>query len=248
MKNGLQFPQKHKDLYQVNLEIFQGPLDLLLFLIKKKKIDIQDIPIAVITREYLEYLEKKDRINLERESEFLLVAALLIHIKSRMLLPRETEPEAEDPRQALVDRLLDYQNIQAACSILRDKEEEELKKWKRDKPPPAAVPDELEFLEVSLFDLAEIFFKLIKQKEKEPVKIMPGRNLSATEKTREILKILQEKSFLNFHEYFNRQESLEEALLAFFCLLEMIKKKIAVAVQDNLFHTIKVWFREKPSP
>lgn len=219
-------------------------MDLLLFLIRKKKIEIQDIPIAVITSEYLQYLEKKEQINLQRESEFLVIAALLIHIKSRMLLPRETEPDEEDPRQALVDRLLDYQNIQAACSILRDKEEEELKKWKRVKPPPSVVPDELEFLEVSLFDLAEIFFKLMKKKEKEPIKVIRGRDLSAQEKTREITNILREKSFLDFYEYFNRQETFEEALLSFLCMLEMIKKKIAVAVQDNLFNTIKVWLRK----
>jgi len=98
------------DGYQVRLEIFEGPLDLLLFLIRKKKIDIHAIPIAVITRDYLEYLERKDQINLDREGEFLLIAALLIYIKSQMLLPREQEAiQADDPRQILVDRLLEYQ-------------------------------------------------------------------------------------------------------------------------------------------
>ena len=82
--------------YQVNLEVFQGPLDLLLFLIRKKKIDIHDIPIATITKEYLAYLNLKEKINLEREGEFLLIAALLIHIKSQMLLPRESELEDEE--------------------------------------------------------------------------------------------------------------------------------------------------------
>ncbi|MCK4557155.1 MAG: segregation/condensation protein A, partial [Candidatus Aminicenantes bacterium] len=86
--------------YQVKLEVFQGPLDLLLFLIRKKKIDIHDIPMATITREYLDYLNQKDKINLDREAEFLLVAALLIYIKSQMLLPREKPLEEEkDPRQ-----------------------------------------------------------------------------------------------------------------------------------------------------
>ena len=84
--------------YQVNLDVFQGPLDLLLFLIRKKKIEIQDIPIAIITREYLEYLEKKEQISLEHEAEFLLMAALLIHIKSQMLLPRETALAQETSR------------------------------------------------------------------------------------------------------------------------------------------------------
>lgn len=113
--------------YEVKLEVFQGPLDLLLFLIKKKKIDIHDIPIATITREYLKYLDQKENINLEREAEFLLIAALLIHIKSQMLLPQMNALEEEkDPRQLLVDRLLDYQKIKAACSILREKEKDRL--------------------------------------------------------------------------------------------------------------------------
>ncbi|GAF85499.1 unnamed protein product, partial [marine sediment metagenome] len=113
--------------YQVKLESFEGPLDLLLFLIRKKKLDIHDIPIAVITREYLKYLEKKEHINLEHEAEFLLIAALLIYIKSQLLLPRETVPEEEkDPRQDLVNRLLDYQNIKTACSILRKKEKDQM--------------------------------------------------------------------------------------------------------------------------
>lgn len=94
--------------YQVNLEFFQGPLDLLLFLIKKQKIDIHDIPIATITKEYLEYLHQKDRINLDREAEFLLMAALLIYIKSQMLLPEEKPELEEDPRQRLVDRLFGF--------------------------------------------------------------------------------------------------------------------------------------------
>jgi len=116
--------------YQVKLEAFQGPLDLLLFLIRKKKIDIHDIPISAITKDYLNYLDQKEKINLEREAEFLLIAALLIYIKSQMLLPRETVPEddMEDPRRILVDRLLGYEKIKAAGSLLREKENEELQK------------------------------------------------------------------------------------------------------------------------
>lgn len=124
--------------YQIKLEVFEGPLDLLLFLIRKKKIDIHDIPIATITGEYLDYLNHKERINLDREAEFLLMASLLIYIKSQMLLPRESElTEEEDPRQVLVDRLLDYQKIKAASTLLREKEEEELLRWKRVVHPPS---------------------------------------------------------------------------------------------------------------
>ena len=133
--------------YQVQLEFFQGPLDLLLFLIRKKKIEIHDIPMATITREYLEYLNQKDRINLDREAEFLLVAALLIYIKSQMLLPREKPLEEEkDPRQILVNRLLDYQRMKAASGLLKEKEEEELQKWKRASLPAVFSEDEMDLV------------------------------------------------------------------------------------------------------
>jgi len=232
--------------YQVNLDVFQGPLDLLLYLIRKKKIDIHDIPIATITREYLAYLEKKEHINLEREAEFLLVAALLIFIKSQMLLPRERPLEdEEDPRQVLVDRLLEYQKIKAACAILRQKEEDELPKWKRDVPPPKFMSEELELTEVSLFNLAEAFFVLMKKKERENIQIIRGKEFSIEEKMNEIIEFLKENQYLDFTEYFESQATIEEALVSFFCLLELIKAKLVYAIQETLFKTIKVWLREE---
>jgi len=234
------------DGYQVRLEIFQGPLDLLLFLIRKKKIDIHDIPMAVITREYLDYLNRKDRINLDREAEFLLIAALLIYIKSEMVLPREQALEDEsDPRRQLVHRLIDYQKIKAACELLRDREQEQLQVWKRSVLPPGAVEgDESEILDVSLFDLAEAFFALLQRKAREDYRVVPGKEVSLEGKMREILALLAERDYLDFLDYLDRQESLEEALVAFFCLLELLKARLVFAVQETLFHTIKVWLRK----
>jgi segregation and condensation protein A len=232
--------------YQVNLDVFQGPLDLLLFLIQKKKIDIHDIPIATITREYLAYLDKKERINLEREAEFLYVAALLIYIKSQMLLPRERSLEdEEDPRQVLVNRLLEYQKIKAACAILRQKEEDELPKWKRDVPPPKFMSEELDLTEVSLFNLAEAFFVLMKKKERENIQIIRGKEYSMEEKMNEIFDFLKENQYLDFTEYFESQATIEEALVSFFCLLELIKRRAVYAIQETLFQTIKVWLRKE---
>lgn len=232
--------------YQVNLDIFQGPLDLLLFLIRKKKIDIQNIPIATITREYLAYLEKKERINLEREAEFLFVAALLIYIKSQMLLPRESPlDDEEDPRQVLVNRLLEYQKIKAACAILRQKEDDELPRWKRDVPPPEFMSEELDLTEVSLFNLAETFFILMKKKERENIQIIRGKEYSIEEKMNEIIEFLKENQYLDFTEYFESQATIEEALVSFFCLLELIKAQVVYALQETLFKTIKVWLRKE---
>lgn len=236
--------------YQVKLDAFQGPLDLLLFLIRKKKIDIHDIPISSITKDYLKYLDRKEKINLENEAEFLLIAALLIYIKSQMLLPREIVPEddMEDPRKVLIDRLLDFQKIKAAGSLLREKENKELKKWQRTFLPPSDKEEELELTEISLFDLAEAFFTLMKKKERDSMRTIKGKEVSHEEKMKEMLDYLDKHSFLDFIEYFNRQETIAEAFLSFFCLLELIKARIVVAIQESLFHTIKVWLRkESPS-
>ncbi|MFB0564824.1 MAG: ScpA family protein [Candidatus Aminicenantaceae bacterium] len=229
------------DSYKVRLEVFEGPLDLLLYLIKKQKIDIHHIPIATVTKEYLEYLNKKKRININREAEFLFMAALLIYIKSRMLLPREKVINEEDPRQPLVHRLLDYQNIKGASAILRKKEDEEHLKWKRTSQPPLLKGEDLELEEVSLFDLAEAFFSLMKRRESQDFRIIKGKEFSVEEKIKEILTELKKNSFLDFLDYFYQQESLEEALVSFFGLLELIKTKVVVAVQEQLFQAIKVW-------
>ncbi|MDH5383091.1 MAG: segregation/condensation protein A [Candidatus Aminicenantes bacterium] len=232
--------------YQVNLEVFQGPLDLLLFLIRKKKIDIHDIPIASITREYLDYLDRKEKINLEREGEFLLIAALLIYIKSQMLLPRETlTEEEEDPRKVLVDHLLEYQKIKAASALLREKEDKQMMLWQRTALPSLPSKDELELTEVSLFDLAEVFLTLMKKKEQENIRFIHGKDYSLEVKMKELIDFLKENRYLDFQEYFDHQESIEEALVSFFCLLELIKARIVIAVQETLFRSIKVWLRQE---
>jgi len=235
------------DGYRVKLEVFEGPLDLLLFLIRKKKIDIHDIPIAVITREYLDYLNCKVNINLDREAEFLFMAALLIYIKSQFLLPREQPlTEEEDPRKPLVDRLLDYQKIRAASVLLKEKEDEQLHVWKRTSLPllPAPVEEGLDLIEVSLFDLAESFFAILKKREFDHHRLLKGKDISLEDKMKEIIALLREKTFIDFLEYLESQESMEEALVGFFCLLELIKSHLVIAVQERLFHSIKVWLRK----
>jgi segregation and condensation protein A len=235
--------------YQVNLDVFQGPLDLLLFLIRKKKIDIHNIPIATITAEYLDYLNRKEKINLEREGEFLLLASLLIYIKSQMLLPREEVSEdGDDPRRLLVERLLDYQKIQAASNLLREREELQNRLWQRSSLPPLPSRDEEELVEVSLFELAEAFLYLMKRKEQEDTRLITRKEYSLEEKMKELIERLKEKAYLDFLEYFDEQESIEEALISFFCLLELVRARIVIAVQESLFHTIKVWLWQGAEP
>ena len=235
--------------YQIKLPVFEGPLDLLLFLIKKKKIEIHDIPISIITREYLVYLQDRSLINIDREAEFLLMAAILIYLKSQTLLPREkvADPDVEF-RQRNFDHLLPIERIQAVAHILRDKEEEQSQVWTRS-TLNAPLPDEdLDLVEVSLFDLAESFFALMKRKQKESFRMVKGKEISLAEKTEEIVATLKARGVLDFLDYLWEQESLEDALVAFFCLLELIKARIVMAVQEQLFNTIKVWLRKEAPP
>ncbi|HNQ80609.1 MAG: segregation/condensation protein A [Acidobacteriota bacterium] len=236
------------DGYQIKLDIFEGPLDLLLFLIKKKKIGIEDIPLAVITREYLDYLHGRERINLDREAEFLLMAALLIYIKSQILLPREQPVEPDiDPRKERPDRTEDYERVKVVSAVLRDKEEEQSTIWRRTALNVPLPEEDLDLIEVSLFDLAESFFAMMKRKQAVPQRILKTKEISVADKIREIVSALREHGFLDFLEYLDAQETLEEALVAFFCLLELIKARRVVAVQEQLFHTIKVWLRKEPA-
>jgi segregation and condensation protein A len=139
-----------------------------------------------------------------------------------MLLPRERLlDDEEDPRQVLVDRLLEYQKIKAACAILRQKEADELPKWKRDVPPPHFMGEELDLTEISLFNLAEAFFILMKKKERENIQIIMGKEYSMEEKMNEIIEFLKENHYLDFTEYFESHTTIEEALVSFFCLLEL---------------------------
>ena len=234
------------DGYNVKLKIFEGPLDLLLFLIRKKKIDIHDIPIAAITGDYLEYLDRKEQINLNREAEFLFIAALLIYIKSQMLLPRETDlGESEDPRRLLVDRLLEYQKIKAACSLLRDREAAQLQIWRRNFLPPIERKDDFDLLDISLFDLAATFFIIKRKNETGVTQVIKSRDVTLEKKMKQLLELLREKRMLDFLEYFESQGTLAEALISFFCVLELVKSRVAMAAQDDLFRTIRVWLREE---
>ena len=236
---------KNEPSYEVRLDFFEGPLDLLLFLIRQKKINIHDIPIAMITKEYLEYLDKKQHLNLEHEAEFLLMAAILIYIKSQMLLPREKkEGWEEDPRQPLVEKLLDYERIKQISQLLRAKEDLQIKLWTRQDHPISfrrKEEAEIDLEEVSIFDLAEKFFSLLKTQQENLQPFASKRQYSIEDKIQEILTILNQEGFLDFTDYFYRHSSLEEALVGFFSLLELIKRKIVVALQDNLFQTIRVW-------
>ncbi len=228
--------------YKVKLEIFEGPLDLLLYLIKKDEIDILDIPIAKITAQYLEYLELMQLLDLDIAGEFLVMAATLMHIKSRLLLPPQEreileEPE-EDPRQELVRRLLEYQKFKEAAQHLEEMGLERSRHFVRSETPP--VIEEGEYFEASLFDLITAFSKVLTSVPRKTFQEIVIDEFTVEEKIGYILDILKEKTRTYFTNLFENMKNKMEVVCTFLALLELIRIKEAVVRQPKLFGPILV--------
>ncbi len=230
--------------YQVQTEYFEGPLDLLLHLIRKNKMNIIEVRLSQITTEYLSYLESKKGLNPSRESEFLMTAATLIYIKSRSLLPRPEIPGEESPEKQLIHTLIEYEKIQKISMMLREMEGTELLLWRRLEMNESFANREYELKEVSAFQLAEIFFDIVKKKEYEQFLEIPSKNYSIAKKQEEILSLLAVNGYFDFSEYTSKLDSLEELVVSFFTLLEMIKRHMLIAVQEQLFGTISIYKNE----
>ena len=228
--------------YKVKLEIFEGPLDLLLYLIKKDEIDILDIPIAKITAQYLEYLDLMQLLDLDIAGEFLVMAATLMHIKSRLLLPPEErealeEPE-EDPRQELVRRLLEYQKFKEAAQHLEEMGLERSRHFVRSEISP--VIEEGEYFEASLFDLITAFSKVLTSVPRKTFQEIAIDEFTVEEKIGYILDILKEKTRTYFTNLFENMKNKMEVVCTFLALLELIRIKEAVVRQPKLFGPILV--------
>lgn len=229
-------------IFNVHTEVFEGPLDLLLHLIKKNKMDILDIKISEITSEYLYYLQDRSRINPSREGDFLMTASTLIYIKSRSLLPKpEILEDEETPEQKLVHTLIEYDKVQKISRMLKELEGQEILLWKREEVIENFETREFELKEVSPFQLAEIFLYLVKKKEKEEFLLIDAKNYSIERKWNEILGLLEPNGYLNFSTYVESLDSIEEILVSFFTMLEMIKRRVIVGIQKQVFDTISIW-------
>ncbi len=231
-----------EEAYRIKTPVFEGPLDLLLHLIKENKIDIYDIPIALITRQYLEYIEMMKELNLDIAGEFLLMAATLIHIKSRMLLPVEevTGEEPEDPRFELVQRLIEYQAFKDASLALREREEEWSNIFRR--APSAETMDGEEsgepvLFDLSLFDLLGAFRKLLEKAPPEVVSIT-RETLTVKDRISAIVERLENHDALRFEDLFDDRTTRAYLVVTFIALLEVLRLGLARAYQERDFGTI----------
>src|SRR5690349_1023360 len=242
------------DAFPVRLENFEGPLDLLLHLIKRSEMEIRDISIAVITQQYLDAIQLMQELNLDVAGEFLVMAATLIHIKSKMLLPRpETaagvEGEEEDPRDALVRRLLEHQKFKAAAGLLHEKEQLRSAQWQRPDNVVAHIAgDEYEpELEVDLFSLLTAFQAVVDRAKMRPKVLLPPEQIPVEVRIDQLLARLSETEACGFEELFADVNDRSGLIVTFLALLEMIRLKLVRVFQSGSFSAIRVYKRPRPT-
>ena len=242
------------DAFPVKLASFEGPLDLLLHLIKTNEVNIHDIPITLITKQYLETIELMHELNLDVAGEFLLMAATLIHIKSKMLLPRpETaaavEGEQEDPRDALVRRLLEHQKFKAAAGMLHEREQLRAAQWLRPDERVAAIAgDDYEpELEVDLFSLLTAFQHVVQRANLRPKVVLPPEQIPVEVRIDQLLARLSETEACGFEDLFADVGDRSGLIVTFLALLEMIRLKLVRVFQSTSFGPIRVYKRPRPA-
>jgi segregation and condensation protein A len=233
--------------YRVRLDEFEGPLDLLLHLIKKNEINIYDIPIAVITKQYLDYISLMKYLNLEIAGEFLVMAATLVHIKSRMLLPVETEGEddegaGEDPRAELVRRLLEYKQFREAAGELTERGQQWREVYQRgqislERGPISNLSPE-DALELTLFDLVDALQEVIRRTPAQALVEVTADHLTVKDRMNYILERLEEESAMTFDSLFRPEEGRLAVIVTFLGLLELIRIRLVRAYQAEAFGSI----------
>ncbi len=234
----------------VKLETFEGPLDLLLHLIKKEKVDIYDIPIVKITQQYLDYLEKMKELNIYIASEFLLMAATLIYIKSKMLLPKKVEIDSEigdikseeDPRAPLIEKLVEYQRIKEMVEVLE----------KKDRLYDSFFPrgyTEFKFdyyeEEFDPYILVKAFYDLVKKLPDEKYLTVELENLSVVDKMNEIIDFLNSQKRVTFFEYSKKIRRRIELIVFFLSILELARLRMVSLRQIRDFNDIEIILRIK---
>ncbi len=231
--------------YQVRIEKFEGPLDLLLHLIKKNEINIYDIPVAMIAQQYLEYLEAMEELNLNVAGDFLVMAATLLQIKSKMLLPvdetADDEEDGPDPREELVRRLLEYKTYKEAARQLDDQEKtwREIF-WREEAPAYDQVEEDLPLEHVSLFDLVDALKEVLERNPSSRLLEIVPDNLTVRERMNRILEMLEGKDSVSFAALFEGPSHRMMIVVTFLALLELMRLRVARVFQAETFGPILV--------
>jgi segregation and condensation protein A len=238
--------------YPVHLDAFEGPLDLLLHLIKRHELSIYDIPIVQITKQYLEYIDLMQELNLDVAGEFLVMAATLIHIKSRMLLPRvdpaQEDPD-EDPREALMRRLLEHQKFKAAAELLHERETLRSAQWTRPDGPINEIAGEAPEpeIEIDLFSLISAFRAVVERSKQRPKVYLPSEQIPIEDRIEQLMAMLSETEACGFEDLFADVQSRAGMIVTFLAMLEMIRLKLIRVFQSGSTGPIRVYKRARPA-
>ena len=231
-------------MYKIHLENFDGPLDLLLFFIRRDEIDIYDIPISHITKEYLGTLDQMQQINIGVAGEFIEMAATLMRIKSKMLLPRpQLDDDIEDPRSPLVRQLLEYRRYKDLADQLEKLAEERSHYFSRGYETPIPVGDEdpgVYLRQVSLYDIAHYFKVAMENKPIISHYELQREDISLDDQKAIILANLDEKGFLKFSVLLTKLETKIEVIVTLLAILEMIRNEEIIIIQQKLFGELKI--------
>ncbi|HEV7924187.1 MAG TPA: segregation/condensation protein A [Verrucomicrobiae bacterium] len=242
--------------YKVQFEVFEGPLDLLLYLIKKEEVDIYEVNLTRLATQFIEYVDVMRMLDLDIAGEFLVMASTLMYIKSRELLPKEQqvenpeEDEGEDPRWELIRQLVEYKKFKDAAAQLQAREWEQEHTFPRlpirpDAPAPAAAPKG----EASLFDLINAVADVLKRLgQREDLREIFEDKWSVSEKIEFLLKLTAERGSAKFSELFSGATSRAEVVCTFLALLELIRLKQLVCVQAGDFGEIEITRAPVPEP
>ena len=228
---------------KIHLDIFEGPLDLLIYLIKKDHLNIYDIPIVKVVDQYLQFLELMKFLDINIASEYMVMAATLISIKSKTLLPKDPvqEEEQEDPRDELVRKLLEYEKFKQAAEFLRNKETDRLKYLTR---VSSATGEKEVFIEASIFDLINAFKTALKDVPKDIFFEVIKDEFTVEDKIHDLLHMLLAKDKVALQDLFSNAHSKLEIVVTFLAILELIKLREIIAIQEELFGSILIVRRE----
>ncbi len=243
--------------YKVKLDVFEGPLDLLLYLIKRDEVDIYEISIERITKQYLDYIGAFQLLNIELAGEFIVMAANLLYIKSRMLLPvdqqmAEEDAEEDDPRWELIRQLIEYKKFKEAANALREREAHQENLFARIPATPELAPDAANLLveEVGIFDLIRAFQNILKRRtpKEEDLREIFEENFTVGDKIDHVLRLISSGVSLKFEEMFPERASRTEIVVTFLAMLELIRMKQLRVRQDQHFSEIWIERSENVTP
>lgn len=238
-------PGENSPAPRYHLPVFEGPLDLLLYLIQKAEIEIKDIPIVLITRQYNDYLEQMRELDLDIAADYILMAATLIQIKSRMLLPIPVNPEdgtpLEDPRAALVEQLTQYQRFKELGRFLLEREEVAMARYSRGAGDPLPLgQEEIAALDVDVYDLIQALQDVLKRASDGRERLIYAPEISLTACIGDILDRLSGHGSLLFTELFVRGSTIARIVVTFLALLELVKQRVVLLHQEENFGPIRV--------